>query len=153
MLSDLLYHNAGLKGVSGISDDMRELLHSKTEAAIEAIELYCTLAAKQIAGLVPSIGGLDALVFTGGIGVFTWDIVVFTRFRVVFTKFNEGMSVENDWIRHVNDFPICINDPICPVNTVWILENGLICRVNKLIRRVNAPETSLPLGLVLTNII
>ncbi len=68
VLSDLLYHNAGLKGVSGISDDMKELLHSKTPSAIEAIELYCTLAAKQIAGLVPSIGGLDALVFTGGIG-------------------------------------------------------------------------------------
>ena len=70
-LSDLLYHNAGLKGVSGISDDMRELLHSKTESAKEAkeaIELYCALAAKQIAGLIPSIGGLDALIFTGGIG-------------------------------------------------------------------------------------
>lgn len=68
VLSDLLYHNAGLKGVSGISDNMKELLHSKTQSAIEAVELYCTIAAKQIAGLVPSIGGLDALVFTGGIG-------------------------------------------------------------------------------------
>lgn len=68
VLSDLLYHNSGLKGVSGISDDMKELLHSKTSSAIEAVELYCTLAAKQIAGLVPSVGGLDALVFTGGIG-------------------------------------------------------------------------------------
>lgn len=68
VLSDLLYHNAGLKGVSGISDDMRELLHSKSPSASEAIELYCLIAAKQIAGLVPAIGGLDALVFTGGIG-------------------------------------------------------------------------------------
>lgn len=68
VLNDLLYHNAGLKGVSGISDNMKELLHSKTPSAIEAVELYCTMAAKQIAGLVPSIGGLDALVFTGGIG-------------------------------------------------------------------------------------
>lgn len=68
VLSDLLYHNSGLKGVSGISDDMKELLHSKTQSAIDAIDLYCILAAKQIAGLLPSIGGLDALVFTGGIG-------------------------------------------------------------------------------------
>jgi acetate kinase len=67
-LSDLLYHNAGLKGVSGISDNMKELLQSKTDAATQAVELYCISAAKQIAGLVPSIGGLDALVFTGGIG-------------------------------------------------------------------------------------
>lgn len=68
VLSDLLYHNTGLKGVSGISDNMKELLNSKTPSAIEAVDLYCTLAAKQIAGLVPSIGGLDVLVFTGGIG-------------------------------------------------------------------------------------
>lgn len=68
VLSDLLYHNSGLKGVSGISDDMKELLHSKTQSAIDAVELYCIIAAKQISGLVPSIDGLDALVFTGGIG-------------------------------------------------------------------------------------
>lgn len=68
VLSDLLYHNAGLKGVSGISDDIRTLLDSETLPASEAVELYCTLAAKQIAGLLPSIGGLDGLIFTGGIG-------------------------------------------------------------------------------------
>lgn len=68
VLSELLYHNSGLKGVSGISDDMKELLHSKAQSAIDAVDLYCRLATKQIAGLVPSIGGLDALVFTGGIG-------------------------------------------------------------------------------------
>lgn len=67
-LSNLLYHDAGLKGVSGISDNMRDLLCSEQDFAQEAIELYCTLAAKQIAGLISSIGGLDALVFTGGIG-------------------------------------------------------------------------------------
>lgn len=68
LLHDLLYYNAGLKGVSGISDNMKELLHSNHQYAKDAVELYCTLAAKQIAGLVPSIGGLDALIFTGGIG-------------------------------------------------------------------------------------
>ncbi|MCB9964879.1 MAG: hypothetical protein H6855_02210 [Rhodospirillales bacterium] len=67
-LNDLLYHNAGLKGVSGLSEDMRDLLQQNIPAALDAIELYCTLAAKHIAGLVPAIGGLEALVFTGGIG-------------------------------------------------------------------------------------
>jgi len=67
-LSDLLYQDSGLKGVSGISDDMQELLHSDRPSAREAVDLYCTLAAKQIAGLVPALGGLDGLVFTGGIG-------------------------------------------------------------------------------------
>jgi acetate kinase len=67
-VSDLLYHESGLKGVSAISGDMQELLASNTPAAHEAVELYCTLAAKEIAGMLPVLGGLDALVFTGGIG-------------------------------------------------------------------------------------
>ncbi len=64
----LLYHDAGLKGVSGISGDMRELLASDSKEASNAVELYCYLAAKQIAGLLPALGGLNALIFTGGIG-------------------------------------------------------------------------------------
>jgi len=67
-VSDLLYNQSGLKGVSGISGDMRELLASKNTDAQKAIELYCASAAKHIAALIPSIGGLDALIFTGGIG-------------------------------------------------------------------------------------
>ncbi len=67
-VSDLLYQNTGLKGVSGVSGDMRTLLESTRPEAKEAVELYCYLAAKQIAGLLPALGGLDMLVFTGGIG-------------------------------------------------------------------------------------
>lgn len=64
----LLYLESGLQGVSGLSADMRVLLASDKKEAREAIELYCYLAAKQISGLLPALGGLDALVFTGGIG-------------------------------------------------------------------------------------
>lgn len=67
-VSDMLYQKSGLLGVSGISGDMRDLAASKKPEAREAVELYCYLAAKQISGLLPSLGGLDALVFTGGIG-------------------------------------------------------------------------------------
>lgn len=67
-ISDLLYKNSGLKGVSGISADIRELLASKKPEAKEAVELYCSIAAKHIAGLIPALGGADAFVFTGGIG-------------------------------------------------------------------------------------
>lgn len=67
-LSNLLYHESGLKGVSSISGDMQELLANDTPAAHEAIALYCSLAAKEIAAMLPALGGLDALVFTGGIG-------------------------------------------------------------------------------------
>jgi len=67
-VSKLLYNNSGLLGVSGISNDMRELLASDKPEASVAIELYCYLAAKQLASLLPAIDGIDALVFTGGIG-------------------------------------------------------------------------------------
>ena len=64
----LLYLESGLQGISGISSNMKDLLASDAPKAKEAIDLYCYQAAKQIAGLVPALGGLDAFVFTGGIG-------------------------------------------------------------------------------------
>jgi acetate kinase len=67
-LSDLLYHESGLKGVSGISGDMRDLLASKGRAPHLAVTLFCVTAAKEISALIPALGGLDALIFTGGIG-------------------------------------------------------------------------------------
>ena len=67
-IEDMLYRKSGLLGVSGISNNMHVLQESKAPRAREAIELYCYRAAGLIAGLVPSIGGLDALVFTAGIG-------------------------------------------------------------------------------------
>lgn len=67
-LADMLYNECGLKGVSGQSANMETLLTSKKPHAKEAIELYCHLAARQLAGLIPALGGLDVLVFTGGIG-------------------------------------------------------------------------------------
>ncbi len=67
-LSHMLYHESGLKGVSASSSDMQQLLASNSPTALEAIELYCIFAARQISALLPALGGLDALVFTGGIG-------------------------------------------------------------------------------------
>jgi acetate kinase len=67
-LNRLLYHQSGLLGVSGISADMRALLASDAPAAAEAVELFCYRAAREIGSLMAALGGLDALVFTAGIG-------------------------------------------------------------------------------------
>ncbi len=65
----LLYEQSGLLGVSGLSRDMRELLaRSDSVAATEAIGFFCYQARKHLAALTASLGGLDRLVFTGGIG-------------------------------------------------------------------------------------
>ena len=67
-LTRLLYKESGLLGVSGISQDMRTLLESERPEAAEAIDLYCYRIIREIGSLAAAIGGIDALVFTGGIG-------------------------------------------------------------------------------------
>lgn len=67
-LEQLLYHQSGLLGVSGISSDMRSLLASGDPRAEKAIELFVYRIGREIGSLTAALGGLDALVFTGGIG-------------------------------------------------------------------------------------
>lgn len=64
----LLYKESGLLGVSGLSSDMRDLLVSDEPRAAEAVELFCYRCVREIGALTASLGGLDALVFTAGIG-------------------------------------------------------------------------------------
>jgi acetate kinase len=67
-VSDLLYHRSGLLGVSGVSNDMRKLLASNAREAAEAIELFVYRINRELGSLVAALGGIDALVFTAGIG-------------------------------------------------------------------------------------
>lgn len=67
-VEDLLYHRCGLLGVSGISHDMRSLLASDAPEAAEAVELFVYRVAREIGSLAAALGGVDALVFTAGIG-------------------------------------------------------------------------------------
>jgi acetate kinase len=69
-LEELVNEDAGLLGVSGISLDMKTLLEQRTiePHAAEAVELFCYQLRKHIGALTAVLGGLDNLVFTGGIG-------------------------------------------------------------------------------------
>lgn len=67
-LEALLYERSGLLGVSGISSDMRVLLASGAAPAREAIDLFVYRIGRELGSLAAALGGLDALVFTGGIG-------------------------------------------------------------------------------------
>jgi acetate kinase len=67
-VTDLLYRRSGLIGVSGISNDMRTLLASNAPEAAEAIELFVYRISRELGSLVAALGGIDALVFTAGIG-------------------------------------------------------------------------------------
>lgn len=67
-LARLLYKESGLLGVSGISQDMRALLTSDRPEAKEAVELFCYRIVREAGSLAAALAGLDAFVFTGGIG-------------------------------------------------------------------------------------
>lgn len=67
-VEQLLYHSSGLLGVSGISSDMRTLLASTDPHARDAIALFVFRIVREIGALAASLGGLDVLIFTGGIG-------------------------------------------------------------------------------------
>jgi acetate kinase len=84
-ISDLLYRQSGLKGLSGISHDMRELEASDSPTAQQAIEYFVFRIRRELGGLAAVLEGIDAIVFCGGIGEHAWRI----RERVL-----EGM----EWI-------------------------------------------------------
>jgi acetate kinase len=73
-IENLLYNRSGLLGVSGMSPDMRELLASDATGAKEAVALFVFRLVREIAALTASLGGLDGLVFTAGIGEHAGEI-------------------------------------------------------------------------------
>ncbi len=84
-IRDLLYTQSGLKGLSGLSHDMRELQASDKLEAAQAIEYFVFRIRRELGGLAAVLEGLDAIVFCGGIGEHAWHV----RERVL-----EGM----EWI-------------------------------------------------------
>jgi acetate kinase len=67
-VQDLLYQQSGLLGLSGISGDLQQLSESSASSASRAIDVFVYRIVREIGSLVAALGGLDALVFTAGIG-------------------------------------------------------------------------------------
>jgi acetate kinase len=84
-ITDLLYRESGLKGLSGVSHDMRELEASDKPEAQQAIEYFVFRIRRELGGMAAVLTGIDAVVFCGGIGENAWQV----RQRVL-----EGM----EWI-------------------------------------------------------
>jgi len=91
-LTELLYHRSGLLGVSGASGDMRDLLASKEASAAEAVEYFCYRISRELGSLAAALGGLDALVFTGGIG----EHAALVRARVAELSQWLGIRIDRD---------------------------------------------------------
>ncbi|KTD75293.1 acetate/propionate family kinase [Legionella waltersii] len=84
-IENLLYKQSGLLGVSGISSNVQQLLESDCAEAQEALDLFVYRARRELGALIAVLGGLDAFVFTGGIGEHAW-------------KIREAICEDNEWI-------------------------------------------------------
>lgn len=91
-LERLLYHQSGLLGLSGVSSDMRRLLVSEKPRAALAVDYFVHQVAREIAALATSVGGLDGVVFTGGIGENSSEI----RARIVTTCAWLGLKLDSE---------------------------------------------------------
>jgi acetate kinase len=89
-LTDLLYRQSGLKGLSGLSGDMRVLLASPEPRARLAVDHFVARCRREIGGLAAVLEGLDGLVFTGGIGEHAAPI------RAAITERSDWLGVEID---------------------------------------------------------
>ncbi len=67
-IEHLIYSESGLLGVSGLSSDMRTLLASERPEAKEAVDLFVYRIGRELGSLTAALGGLDAFIFTAGIG-------------------------------------------------------------------------------------
>ncbi len=133
-LTRMLYKESGLLGVSGISQDMRTLLgcaHEHPEAQ-EAIDLFCYRVKREIGSLAAAMGGLDALIFTGGIGEHAAPI-------------REQICADSDWLglklnavanENISSAKTsCISSPearckvhVIPTNEEWMIaQHTLTC--------------------------
>ena len=91
-LERALYHECGMRGISGQSGDMRELLASDSPAAELALDMFALRVAQGIAAMATRLGGIDDLVFSGGIGANAADV----RSAIVKYLVWLGMQLDND---------------------------------------------------------
>lgn len=99
-VSDLLFKNSGLKGMSGLSHDLRVLESSDDPKAKDAIEHFAYRVRRETGSLAAALGGIDALVFTAGIGENA------TRVRARILDGLQWLGVELDAAANVQSRPL-----------------------------------------------
>ena len=120
-MTKMLYKESGLLGVSGISQDMRTLLASDKPEAKEAVDLFCYRIARELGSLAAAAGGLDALVFTGGIGEHAAEV----RRRVCLQsewlgiRLNSEANARHDL--HIGTGNSSVDVLVIPTNEEWMI--------------------------------
>ncbi len=117
-ISALLNHQSGLLGLSGISGDMRDILSSSSSEARLAVEVYCYRARKYLGAYVAALGGVDAILFGGGVGENSATI------RANILEAMDWLGVEIDVEQNLNRFD---HNPTRKISTeqsriaVWVI--------------------------------
>jgi acetate kinase len=122
-LTGLLYRESGLKGVSGVSHDMRALEASAEPHAAQAIACFVARIRREIGAMAVAMGGIDALVFTGGIGENS------ARIRAAVTDEFEWLGIGIDPARNTDE-PVELTAPDARVRVFRIPtdEDAMIAR-------------------------
>jgi acetate kinase len=119
----MLYTNAGMKGISGVSADMRDLLASKDPRSREAIELFVYKIASEIGAFTAVLGGLEALVFTAGIGEHSPEIrsMISARSSWLGLKIDEDANRQGKMTISTSDSTVTVS--IVPTNEEQMIAN------------------------------
>jgi acetate kinase len=120
-LETLLYKQSGLLGVSGISQDMRELLESDRPEAREAVDLFCYRIVREIGSLAAALGGLDALVFTGGIGEHAAPVRAQVCRALDWLGIKLDEAANNAHASRTTTADSCVDVLVLPTNEEWMI--------------------------------
>lgn len=115
-LDDLLNHRSGLKGLSGISGDMGDLLASSDPAAADAVDVFVHRARKYLGAYLTILGGVDGIVFGGGIGERSHEI----RGRILDGMEWAGLHVDRQANRDADGVEARISTSVSPVEA-WVV--------------------------------
>lgn len=120
-IEKMLYKESGLLGVSEITNNMKMLLENTTQSAHDAIDLYIYRIRRELGGLVAVLGGLDTLIFTGGIGENAWQIRerVCANFEWLNMLLDKKRNINNETIIHDDKSKIKIY--MIPTNEEWMI--------------------------------
>jgi len=120
-MTKMLYKESGLLGVSGISQDMRTLLASDKPEAQEAVDLFCYRIVRELGSLAAAAGGLDALVFTGGIGEHAAEVrrCVCLQSEWLGIRLNAEANARHDL--HIGAGNSSVDVLVIPTNEEWMM--------------------------------
>lgn len=109
-ITTLLYEQSGLLGLSGITSDMRSLQASAAPEAAQAIDYYVFRIARELGAMTAVLGGIDALVFTGGIGENSAYIRERATARLGYlgVKLDDAANLRNDRVISAGDVQVMV---------------------------------------------